>query len=137
MLEIQRIPSISLKLQTSSGDKRIDMENQSSPVESLIDRVQHYVETRIDLLRLKAIDKSSSFLSLLLSMAVVILISFIFIMLLSIGVALFLGELLGKSYYGFFIVAGFYLITGLVVYIFRDKWLRAPIANSMIKNLLD
>ena len=113
------------------------MENQSSPVESLIDRVKIYVETRIDLLRLKAIDKSSSFLSLLISMVVVILISFIFIMLLNIGVALLIGELIGKSYYGFFIVAGFYLLIGVVLFMFRNKWLKAPIANSMIKNLMD
>ncbi len=113
------------------------MENQSSPVESLIDRVKIYVETRIDLLRLKAIDKSSSFLSLLISMVVVILISFIFIMLLNIGIALLIGELIGKSYYGFFIVAGFYLLIGVVLFMFRNKWLKAPIANSMIKNLMD
>ena len=113
------------------------MENQSSPVESLIDRVKSYVETRIDLLRLKAIDKSSSFLSLLISMVVVLLTGFIFVMLLSVAVALFLGECLGKAYYGFLIVAGFYLITGLVLYALRDKWLKKPIANSMIKNLMD
>ncbi len=113
------------------------MENQSSPVESLIDRVKSYVETRIDLLRLKAIDKSSSFLSLLISMIVVILISFISMLLLSVGIALLVGECLGKTYYGFFVVGGFYLITGLVLFAFRNKWLKTPIANSMIKNLLD
>jgi len=113
------------------------MENQSNPVESLIDRVKIYVETRIDLLRLKAIDKSSSFLSLLLSMLVVILIGMIFFMLLNIGLALLIGELLGRVYYGFFIVAAFYLITGLIMYSLRDKWLKSPITNSMIKNLLD
>ena len=113
------------------------MENQSTPVESLIDRVKSYVETRIDLLRLKAIDKSSSFLSLLLSMIVVILISFMAITMFSIGIAILLGDLLGKSFYGFFIVAVFYIITGLVLYFMREKWLKSPIANSMIKNLLD
>lgn len=113
------------------------MENQSTPVESLIDRVKSYVETRIDLLRLKAIDKSSSFLSLLLSMIVVILVSFISVMMISVGLALLLGDWLGKSYYGFFIVGGIYLITGLVLYSMRDKLLRSPIANSMIKNLMD
>lgn len=113
------------------------MENQSTPVESLIDRVKSYVETRIDLLRLKAIDKSSSFLSLLLSMIVVILVSFISVMMISVGLALLLGDWLGKSYYGFFIVGGIYLITGLVLYSLRDKLLRSPIANSMIKNLMD
>ena len=113
------------------------MENQSTPVESLIDRVKSYVETRIDLLRLKAIDKSSSFLSLLIAMLVVILVGFISIMMLSVGIALLLGEWLGKSYYGFFIVAGLYLITGLVLYSSREKLLKAPIANSMIKKLMD
>jgi len=113
------------------------MENQTSPVESLIDRVKSYVETRIDLLRLKAIDKSSSFLSLLISMIIVILIGFIFIMMLSIGVALLIGHLLGNTYYGFFIVAGFYLVVALLIFSFRKKWLKEPIANSMIKNLMD
>ena len=113
------------------------MENESTPVESLIDRVKSYVETRIDLLKLKGIDKSSSFLSLLIAMVVVILISFIALMLLSVGMALFLGDLLGKPYYGFFIMAVLYLITGLVIYSNRDKWLKKPIANSMIKKLLE
>lgn len=114
-----------------------NMENQSSPVESLIDRVKSYVETRIDLLRLKAIDKSSSFLSLILSMLVVILVSFIAIMLISVGIALLLGDLMGKAYYGFFIVGALYLITGLVLYSMRDKILKSPIADGMIKNLMD
>ena len=115
----------------------MEMENQSTPVESLIDRVKSYVETRIDLLRLKAIDKSSSFLSLLISMVVVILIGFLSLMLFSVGLALLLGEWLGRSYYGFFIVAGLYLITGLVLYSSREKLLKTPIANSMIKKLMD
>ncbi len=113
------------------------MENQSSPVESLIDSAKRYAETRIDLLKLKAVDKSSSFLSLLISMVIVILISFISLLLLSVGLALLIGACLGKTYYGFFVVGGFYLITGLVLFAFRNKWLKIPIANSMIKNLSD
>lgn len=113
------------------------MENQTSPVESLINSAKSYVETRIDLLKLKAIDKSSSFISLLLSMIIVILIAFICMLLLSVGIALWIGACLGKTYYGFFIVAGLYLITGLVLFVFRNKWLKLPIANSMLKNLLD
>ena len=115
----------------------MEMENQSGVVESLIDRVKSYVETRIDLLRLKAIDKSSSFLSLVVSLIVVILVGFISLIMLSVGIALLLGDCLGKSYYGFFIVAGFYIIAGLVLYSLRDKWLKTPIANSMIKNLME
>jgi membrane-bound ClpP family serine protease len=113
------------------------MENESSPVESLIDRIKSYVETRIDLLRLKAIDKSSSILSLVISLFIVILFGFLAFILLNVGIALLLGDLLGKSYYGFLIVAVFYLITGLVIFKFHDKWIKTPIANSMIKKLMD
>lgn len=125
------------ELGNKSGDKSLAMENQSSPVESLIDRVKSYVETRIDLLRLKAIDKSSSLLSMLISLFIVILFAFLAFILLNVGIALLLGDLLGKSYYGFFIVGGFYIITGLVIFKFHDKWIKTPIANSMIKKLMD
>lgn len=124
-------------MQTSSGDKRLEMESQSGPVEALVDRVKSYAETRIDLLKLKAIDKGSSFISLIITMISVVLIGFIFFMFISIGIALFLGDLLGKSYYGFFIIAGFYGITGLVFFVYRAKWLKTPIANAMIKKLME
>lgn len=113
------------------------MENQSGSIEALIERAKDYAETRIDLLKLKAIDKSSSGISLAVTMIVVILLGFIILLLLTIGIALLLGDLLGKSYYGFFIVAAFYIIAGLVMYSFREKWLKIPIANSMIKKLLE
>jgi hypothetical protein len=113
------------------------MENQSTPVESLVDRVKSYVETRIDLLRLKAIDKSSSILSLVISLLVIVLLGFLAFILLNVGIALLLGDLLGESYYGFFIVAAFYLITGLVIFKNHDKWIKTPIANSMIKKLME
>lgn len=113
------------------------MDNQTSSVESLIDRVKSYVETRIELLKLKAIDKSSSFISMIISMVLVIGMMTLMVILLSVGFSLWLGECLGKSYYGFFAVAGFYLITGLLISVFQDKWLKPPIANKMIKKLLD
>ena len=120
-----------------SGDKRIEMENQSTSIEVLIERVKSYIDTRIDLLKLKAIDKSSSFLSLLITMIAVILISFIFFIFLNIGIALYLGDLLGKAYYGFFIIAAFYIIVGLVLFSLREKLLKTPIINAMIKKLME
>ena len=113
------------------------MENQSTSIEALIERVKSYVETRIDLLKLKAIDKSASFLSLLIAMIVVILVSFIFFIFLNIGIALYLGDLLGKVYYGFFIIAGFYIIVGLVLFSVREKLLKTPLINAMIKKLTE
>lgn len=113
------------------------MENQSGPIESLIDRIKNYAETRIDLLRLKAIDKSSSFLSLFISLLIVILFGFLAFILLNIGLALLIGDLLGEAYYGFFIVAAVYLIIGLVIFKFHDKWIKTPLANTFIKKFTE
>ena len=113
------------------------MENQATSIEALWDKVRSYLETRFDLLKLKAIDKASGIISSVVSVIVVVLIVFIFIVLLNIGIALFLGDLLGKAYYGFLIVAAFYGIIGLVLYSMRNKWLKTSIINSIVKKLLD
>lgn len=113
------------------------MENQTSSIESLWDRVRSYIETRIELIKLKAIDKSSSAISGIVSTIVVVLICMVFLMLLNFGIAFLLGELLGKVYYGFFVLAAIYGITGLVLYSSREKILKTPIVNSMIKKMLD
>ncbi len=112
------------------------MEPNISTIDSLFQKAGEYVDTRVDLLKLKAIDKSSDVASSLLSRLAIIMIVLFFAILLNIGIALVLGEMLGKTYYGFFIMAGFYGITGLVFYSFRNKWLKAPISNLMIKKLL-
>src|SRR5687768_9734786 len=113
------------------------MENQPSALEALLEKVKSYVETRIDLIKLKAVDKASTIVSTVVARIVIVVLVFFFIFLLNIGIALFLGDLLGKSYYGFFIVAGFYGITGLVLYLGKDKILKRPVSDAVIKNMLD
>ena len=113
------------------------MEEKSSPVESLFDKFKEYLEIRLDLLKLKAIDKSSNLISSCLSMIILLVFGLFFLALFNIGLALLIGYWLGNAFWGFFIVAGFYIIIGLVIYSFRKKWLKAPIASMMIKSLLD
>ncbi|CAN5322872.1 hypothetical protein BH09BAC2_BH09BAC2_06920 [soil metagenome] len=112
------------------------MEN-SSPIESLFDKAKEYLEIRLDLLKLKAIDKSSEWISNCLTMVILGIFGLFFLVLFNIGLALLIGYLLGNSFWGFFIVAALYIIIGVVIYSFRKKWLKAPIATMMIKSLLD
>ena len=112
------------------------MENQAtSHIESLFEKAGDYVETRIDLLKLKAADSSSDVISSLVSRLAVVWVGAVFFILLNIGIALLLGEALGRSYYGFFVLSGFYLITGLILNAFKRKWIKQPIADKMIKKL--
>lgn len=124
-------------METSSGGKIINMESQPDSVEGLFQKAGDYVDTRIDLFKLKAIDKSSEIASSLFAGIIVMIIILFFLLLLNIGIALWIGEMLGKYYYGFFVVAGFYGITGLVLHLFRGKWLKAPISDLIIKKVLN
>jgi len=91
------------------------MENHTNSIESLVERTRSYVETRFDLIKLKAIDKSSSFISVLITYLVVFVIIGCFFILLNIGFALLIGKLIGEAYYGFFILAAFYAVTGIIL----------------------
>ncbi len=113
------------------------MEQQpSSQIEQLVERIEAYGRTTYELSKLKVLETTihvaTSFLSRL---SVIVMISF-FILILNIGVALWLGERLGKLYYGFFIVAGFYLFAGIVLNMFLHKWIKKPISSFFIKQAL-
>ncbi len=112
------------------------MENQSN-IEALFSKTGDYLETRIDLFRLKTIDKTSEVVSSVVAQAVLLLVTTFFMLMLSIGAALWLGDLLGRTCYGFFILAGFYLLAGLIIYAFRRHWLKEPIANLIIRKALN
>ena len=60
----------------------------------------------------------------------------LFIVMGSIGVALWIGDMLGKASYGFFIVAGFYGIITLALQVFKKELLKMPLNNSIIFNFL-
>ena len=111
------------------------MESQINNIEALFVNASGYIETRIDLMRLKAIDKSSETLSSLAAGLVLMVVGFSIFMLVNIGAALLIGDALGKLSYGFFIVAGFYFIVGIVLFLLKDKWLKMPIKNSIVNKL--
>lgn len=113
------------------------MENESHKevLESLFDRTKDYMETRINLVKLKAVKKTSGIVSNVMSKVFLGLIFTFFMLMLNIGIGLWLGEVLHKNYLGFFALAAFYLIVGLIVFLGRNAWIRTPIANSIIKTV--
>lgn len=101
-------------------------------IEPLIERAQEYGKTSFELYKLKVMDKTVGVASTAVSHGVVGLVLSMFFIVLNIGVALWLGELLGKSYYGFFCVAWFYGIIGSVLYFFMFNWIKKRVSNSII-----
>lgn len=103
---------------------------------SLISDAEDFIETKAKLWKFKAVDTASDVVSS--SVVSLSLISFLalFVFTFNIGLALLIGSWLGKYFYGFFIIAGLYGISGLVLYAFRNQWLKTPISNSLINKLL-
>jgi O-antigen/teichoic acid export membrane protein len=105
-------------------------------IKTLIDKSKDYLDTKIELTRLKTIDKSADVLSTVVVTVSILFVSAVLILFASLGVALLIGKMLGAYHYGFFIMAGFYAIILLVIYVKREKWIKTPIANELINKML-
>ena len=113
------------------------MEEQTGLIESLIEKGEQYGKTTFELLKLKMLDKSADVASNLISWLIVVVFAVLFFLILNIGIALWLGELLGKSYYGFFVVSGFYALLALVFGVFRKQLIKKPVNESIVKQVLE
>jgi len=113
------------------------MDEPKEMIESLIEKGEAYGKTTLELLKLKTLDKSSDVASTLVSWIVVIVFAVLFFTIANIGIALWLGQLLGHSYLGFFTVAGFYGLLTLFFLIFRKILIKKPVNNSIVEQLLD
>lgn len=112
------------------------MENNASTIEMLFERAEDYTKTTVELAKLNAVDKTADVMSSLLSRLTVSIVFVLFAFLANIGLSLWIGELLGKVYYGFFIVSSVYLLVAIVLYLFKDQWLKMPISNFIIVKML-
>ncbi len=113
------------------------MEDKTSFIEPLFERAKAYGKVSYKLLQLKALDKTASVVATLVSRSLAILFASIFFVSANVGVALWLGDLLGKSYYGFFCVAGFYGIIGAILHFLLHNSIKRWISNSIITQALD
>ena len=112
------------------------METTASVLEGLFENGEAYGKTSLELAKLKSLETTTHVVTSLISRMSVILMLLLFGLVLNIGIALMLGEFLGKSYYGFFIVAAFYLVAGLVLHFFLLKWIKKPVSELIIVQAL-
>jgi ABC-type multidrug transport system fused ATPase/permease subunit len=112
------------------------MEEKATIAESIVEHAKEYAKASLDLIKLQAVNKGSEVASIILSYIIVIATLLMFIMIVNIAVAIWLGDLLGKLYYGFFIVAGFYLVVSFIVYVGYKVLIKKPINNLAIRTYL-
>ena len=112
------------------------MEDNKKLFESLLERAAEYGKTSYELVKLKAVDKSSDVVSSLIPNSIFFVLIASFLLFLNLGLAFWLGEILGRTYLGFFVVAGFYIFTGIIFHFLMHKWVKNKVRNYIIKMLL-
>ena len=102
----------------------------------LFEKAKDYSETTIELFKLNAIDKSAELGSSLVARLAIFMVVALFFLIINMGIALWIGELLGKTYYGFFVIGGFYVLVAILLHTFRHQWIKTPVSNSIINQML-
>lgn len=105
-------------------------------VDMLYEKAKKYTETSVELLALNAVDKTADVLSSLTSRVIIVMFFAMFTLFINVGLSLFIGSLLNEYYLGFFIISAFYLVLALVLYVFKDKFIKIPVTNLIILKLL-
>jgi hypothetical protein len=105
-------------------------------IESLFHQSKEYLENRFDLYKMKAADKTASVASAAVVGIALFVVFFIFFIVFNIGIALLIGDLVGRASWGFLILAAIYAIAGIVLFSLRDKVFKTPITRMIFRKFL-
>lgn len=106
-------------------------------IEPLLERAEDYSKTSLELIKLKAVGKTAEIAGTFASRGAVILVLSVFVVSINIGLALWLGDVMGRPYLGFFCVGGFYGIAGLILHFFLNDPIKNRVRNSLIAQMLN
>jgi hypothetical protein len=112
------------------------MKEKENILDPLLEKAEDFGKTSLELLKLKAIDKTSDIASSALPYSLVIIFAIILGVFLNLGIAIWVGDLLGKMYLGFFAVAAFYGILGSIIYFLVYDRFKERVRNAIIQQLL-
>jgi hypothetical protein len=105
-------------------------------LEDLTDNVKQYLLLNIAIFKLESTKQASTIGASIVSALVVGMAAFLVVFTVGIGLGFYFSALLGDTYSGFAIMAGFYLIVAIVIYVGRKKIIEKPIRNKIIEKIL-
>jgi hypothetical protein len=113
------------------------MNNEGNDMQELGEKFLEYAETRYEHARLSFIYTSIGVGSQALSWILILLSFFIFYLCLVIGASLWIGNLLGATYLGFFVLMGIHLVFFLLVLLFRRALVERPFKERLTKAIFN
>lgn len=113
------------------------MDDNATMIELLWKRAEDYAKTSIEWCKLIAIERSADLVSSLASRLLILSVLALSFFFLNLGLAFWLGELFGASFYGFLAVGCFYAVMTIPIYALRKRIIKRPVSNAVIKELME
>ncbi|MBK9109118.1 MAG: hypothetical protein IPM92_12320 [Saprospiraceae bacterium] len=110
-------------------NERSEADNPISIMENLFNKAESYYHLSIEVSKLKALEKSTLMVTKIISKLILMLVILLILLFLSMGLAFYLGELFGKTYYGFLIVSGIYVLIFVFFYYSLYELLLQPVSK--------
>jgi len=113
------------------------MEHTFAKAEELAGTVREYINTRIESAKLAAAEKGSFLIGNAAAAIMAIVVFSFFLLFAGIALSLVLGVWIGQLWAGFLIVAGMYLLIGMLIWFGRERLIRIPVVNAIIRQLFN
>ena len=112
------------------------MQSTVDKIETIISKAGELLETKSEILKLRAVDKISETVSSVITIIAIVMLAGVSFIIISFGIAYWIGSELGNLHYGFFIVGGFYVIAGLILFFAKDKLIKSPLRDIIIDKII-
>ncbi len=108
------------------------METQENFFAESREKIEEYIEDRMLLLKLRATEKISKLIGVMFATLLIVVFVFFILLFLSNTAAYYFAEITGSQYWGFGIVAGFYIVLLIVIILIRKKVIERYITNTVV-----
>lgn len=110
------------------------VEKPKEEINELLDRVNDYIRTTVELNKMKLGAKSATMGARVIHRAVGIVLLLLVVLSFTMSMGFLLGEWLGKTYLGFLLLTGLYALIFLIFYLMREKT-ESKISDNIIKEM--
>lgn len=113
------------------------MEKHPQILNFLIEKIENYGKSNIELFRLKSIKKVANIVSMVYANIVFTIILMFMLLLLNIGLSIWVGNLCGEIYLGFLFVAAAYGLLAFLFVLFGLRMMKSKIESKIISTLIN
>lgn len=113
------------------------MKNNTATIENLLEKAATYSKTSLELIKSEAVYKLSDIVSNIAVKLTMTIVAVVVLLFMNIALALFMGDYLGATYYGFLAIGSIYFFIAILLYTFKEKWIKTPVSNFIIRKMID